>query len=213
MKSGSEYLTRLPIPTETDGSKSRSERALNDCELVKLVKLNDQDAFAELCRRYENRLFRTAARILRNKEDAEDAVQESLSRAFWKIDSFRGHSLVSTWLTSIAVNTCLMHLRRRRSRPECSLDDHSGEDGAGGLQWTVRDPRADIEGACLAGERRRLVKEAIAGLPATLRIPLETHLSLDCSLAEVASRHKLSVSATKSRLLRARVAVRDACSV
>ncbi len=109
------------------------------------------------------------------------------------------------------MNTCLMHLRSRRSRAKCALEDHLGDDGTPRFHMSVHDYRVDIEGACLTSERRHIIEQAVSKLPATLRKPLETHLSLDCSLAQIARHHNLSMPAVKSRLLRARLAVKDAC--
>ena len=195
--------------THVDAAQSR--RLMTDDHLITLIKLRDEDAFTEMCRRYERQLFRTALRILRNKEDAEDVLQETLSKAFRKIDTFKGDSRLSTWLTSITVRSCLMHLRTRRRLSEFHLEDLKGDDCGQSTHVMICDQTIDIEGTCLKRERQELLKAAVAQLPKTLRQPLETHLRLDCSLAEIADQHNLSVSAVKSRLLRARLAVKEAC--
>lgn len=92
MKDRHEYESSSPAFLERQGGEPLDRRALNEGELVELIKADDNDACSEAYRRYEPRLFRTAVRILRNKEDSEDVVQEALSKAFRKIDKFKGDS-------------------------------------------------------------------------------------------------------------------------
>src|ERR1700674_5661096 len=88
-----------------------------DESLVAAAKGGQHSAYAELCRRYSNRTFKTVHRITQN---AEDAVQESLMKAFVHLGNFDGRSAFSSWLTRIAINSALMMLRKKRNHPSCS---------------------------------------------------------------------------------------------
>jgi len=97
--------------------------ARRDAELVAAVRAGSGAAFGELQRHYSDRLYRRIFSITKNHEDTEDALQETFLRAFARLESFEGRSLFSTWLTRIAINSALMCLRRRRTRPEISLQE------------------------------------------------------------------------------------------
>ena len=178
----------------------------SDAELVELLRLGDGDAFAILTRRYEKRLLRTAARITKNREDSEDAVQEAFLKAYWRIQTFRGQSSFSTWLTRIVINTCLMQLRRNRTRPHISLDE-TNENGSAWVDY-LPDRAVDIEAAYARQEKAELLAHAIMRLRPTLRSVVDAYQRYDCTMAELAERNGLSTPAVKSRLLRARIALK-----
>ena len=99
----------------------------SDAILVAAIKNGESQAFEFLVKRHEARTFALAYRITRNREDAQDVVQQSFQKAFMHLDRFQGKSLFSTWLTRIVINEGLMSLRRTRSRKEVSLDDMKSE--------------------------------------------------------------------------------------
>ncbi len=129
-------------------------------------------------------------------------------KAYWRIDSFRGGSSFSTWLTSIVVNACLMVLRRRRLRPMVSLD----EPREGGNPWmeSLPDSSVDVEAAYLQHELGVLLARAVSGLNPRLRSILEDQQRSDEPLSDVARRQGISLPAAKSRVMRARVALKGA---
>ena len=96
---------------------------MSDAMLVSTAKSGDGDAFVELSKRHYRKVFHETYRITRNRQDAEDALQESLLRAFCHLNNFEGRSSFSTWLTRIAINSALMILRKRRNCFDFSLDD------------------------------------------------------------------------------------------
>src|ERR1700746_4036626 len=98
-----------------------------DSALVAATKNGESQAFDFLVKRYEARTFSVAFRITRNREDAQDVVQQSFHKAFVHVDNFQEKSSFSTWLTRIVINEGLMCLRRNRSRKEISLDDLKSE--------------------------------------------------------------------------------------
>jgi len=97
----------------------------SDAVLVSTAKLGDANAFVELSRRHSSRAFQTAYRITRNRQDAEDAVQDSLLKAFTHLNDFQEKSSFSTWLTRITINSALMILRKKRVCVEISIEKDS----------------------------------------------------------------------------------------
>ena len=108
--------------------------AFNEIELLLAAKSGDRQAFGELCRRHSRQVYRTVLRIVRNQDDAEDVLQDSLLSAFTHLDQFRGDSAFSTWLHRLSVNVVLMRLRKKRVK---EISYESGDDG----QESERPPR------------------------------------------------------------------------
>lgn len=152
---------------------------------------------------YTAKLHRTAFAILRNKEDAEDAVQEGLCKAYRNLRSFQGRSSLSTWLTRIVINSALMIRRRKNSRPEASLDDIlDGQPER--LQHRIVDKRPNPEQICTTTEIYRLVEEQVRQLSPRLRASVQL-----CDLDGVSPADSIQVlgiqkNAFKSRISRAR---------
>ena len=163
-------------------------------------------AYAELCMRHRALVFRTAFRIIRNTEDAEDILQDSWMRGFIHIRSFDGRSEFSIWLRSIAVNSALTMIRSRRNHREVSLDD---PDDCRAIE--ISEPSRNPEEVCLETERLRLVRQAIRRLPPKLRSAIVDQ-SNGGSLREVAMLAGVSIPTMKSRLFRARLRLRESVS-
>jgi RNA polymerase sigma-70 factor (ECF subfamily) len=170
----------------------------SDTTLVESVKSGNHSAYSELVKRHSTLAFRIAYRITQNKQDAEDAMQDSLFRAFNRINSFDGRSAFSTWLTRIAINTSLMILRKRRRRALTSLDDHEEID----LQIT--DPAPSTELLLVRLERNAAVRDAVRRLPPLLRSSIEARYWKEMSIHEAAALNGVTVAAAKSRQLRGR---------
>jgi RNA polymerase sigma factor (sigma-70 family) len=180
--------------------------AVGDKSLVAAAKSGELSAYGELCRRHSKRLLRTVQRITRNVDDAEDAVQDSLMKAFAHLESFDGRSAFSTWLTRIAINSALMMMRKRRRAVECSLD--SFDDSGPSRMPEMIEPSSGPEDIFLQHERERKLHHAVSHLSPNLRGVMEICESTDASMKEIATGLGISVSATKSRLLRAKAALR-----
>ena len=191
---------------ESVGSTKIHWATLSDVELLGFAKQGYTDAFEELHRRYARRLLFTACKITRNQEDSEDAVQETFLKAFSRLDSFGERSTFYTWLTSILINTCLMQLRKKRGYTLISLELHP-ETGTSWME-ALPDPNIDIEGNLALKQRAHLLSNAISSLSPNLRAVLETYQDNDCSIAEIAERNRISCSAVKSRMLRAKAILR-----
>jgi RNA polymerase sigma factor (sigma-70 family) len=181
----------------------------DEVELVQLAKTGDGLAYTELCRRHDRRVFLVVFRITRNREDAEDVLQEALMKALIHLERFDGRSAFSTWLTRIAINCALMLRRKMRNHCELSIDHCHQSDSNPAIQIADRTPSAE--------ERLRIMQmdwrlhSAIQRLPSSLRVPLELQIAEDLPIRELAVRLGISVPATKSRLLRARMRLR--CSM
>jgi RNA polymerase sigma-70 factor (ECF subfamily) len=155
----------------------------NEASLLATAKSGETAALDTLYRAHAEKLFRTVHRITRNREDAEDAVQDSFLRAFLHLKSFDGRSTFSTWLTRIGINSALMILRKKRNSREISMHG-AGEDET---LWEVPDSAPNPEIECAERERERFLRDAIAGLGPRLRRTLEFHTLQDHSLRETAA--------------------------
>jgi RNA polymerase sigma-70 factor (ECF subfamily) len=170
----------------------------SDTTLVECVKSGNHSAYSELVKRHSTLAFRIAYRITQNRQDAEDAMQDSLFRAFNRINSFDRRSAFATWLTRIAINTSLMILRKRRKHASTSLDG----DEEIGLQ--IRDPVPSPELLMVRLERNAAVRDAVRRLPPLLRSSIEARYWKEMSTHDVATLNEVSVAAAKSRQLRGR---------
>jgi RNA polymerase sigma-70 factor (ECF subfamily) len=168
-----------------------------DAQLLDAARNGDLDAYAELVRRHERALRAVVGRLLGDSRDAEEAVQDAFVRAWRNLDRFRGDSAPFTWLYRIAVNEALQRARRRRV-PTVPLEDADSRAVAPGA-----DSEAEI------GAMRRAVLAAIDELEPEYRTPLVLRDIGGLSNEEAATILELSLAATKSRIHRARLFVRQ----
>jgi RNA polymerase sigma factor (sigma-70 family) len=180
---------------------------MTEAMLVAAAKRKQQGAFEQLCERSAQRILRTTLRITRNREDAEDAVQDAFLKAFTHIKDFDGRSSFSTWLTRIAINSALMLLRKRRLGREISVDSFADQNEKGQV-WEISDPTPGPETQYLQEERERMLWDAISTLRPSVRKVVELQLSRDCAMKETAKTTGISVCAAKSRLFHAKAAIR-----
>ncbi len=179
-----------------------------DAELVRLAQEGDAEAFAKLVARYENSIFRLARNITQNAEDAEDVLQETFLKAYEHLGEFRGDSKFYTWLVRIAVNQALMKLRRRKSDRSVSLDE-TFDTGEETLVREIAVWAEDPEQLYSQEELRRILASAIESLPPIFRTVFALRDIEELSTEETAQILNLSVPAVKSRLLRARLRLRE----
>jgi RNA polymerase sigma-70 factor, ECF subfamily len=182
---------------------------MSDAVLVSTAKSGDTDAFVELSKRHYRRVFHETYRITRNRQDAEDALQDSLLKAFCHLKHFQERASFSTWLTRIAINSALMILRKRRGCFEVSIEetgDPSGQDGC----WEAMSLAEDPESSYARREKEALLREAILRLPRACREVVELRHAREYSAQEIAQALRISVPAVKSRLWRARLSLRAA---
>jgi RNA polymerase sigma-70 factor, ECF subfamily len=177
--------------------------AQRDAQLMSAVLAGSSDAFAEIQRLYSGHLYSTIVAITRNREDAEDALQDTFLRAYRALPNFEGRSSFYSWLTRIAINSALMLLRKRRARPEVSFDP-SFESGEEIPQIEVRDPAPNPEQICDQRQRRAGMLRAIEKLEPRLRGAIQFRMAHGSSLKEIARALDISEAAVKARLYRAR---------
>jgi RNA polymerase sigma-70 factor, ECF subfamily len=180
----------------------------DELELVARARKGDTASFSVLLRRYEGKIFRLAMNITQNREDAEDVLQEAFLKAYEHLDQFQGNSKFYTWVVRIAVNQALMKLRKRRSDRAVSLDEQidTGED------TVVREIAAwdpDPEQRYSQEELQGILTGAIDELAPIYRTVFTLRDVDGLSTEETAEALDLTVPAVKSRLLRARLQLRD----
>ena len=179
--------------------------------LVQAAKRGDDSAFEELVRRYDRNVFRIAQHITQNREDAEDVVQEAFLKAYGNLAQFQEQSKFYTWLVRIAVNEALMKLRRRRPERTVSLDEEiKTEDDS--LPREIADWSPNPEQQYNQSELREILSKTIQGLPPGFRTVFVLRDVEGLSTEETAAALELSVPAVKSRLLRARLQLRERLS-
>jgi RNA polymerase sigma-70 factor, ECF subfamily len=176
--------------------------------LVRRAKRGDDQAFEELVRRYDRNVFRIAQHITQNREDAEDVVQEAFLKAYGNLAKFQEQSKFYTWLVRIAVNEALMKLRRRKPERTVSLDeDVKTEDDS--LPREVADWSPNPEQMYNQAQLRDILTRTIQGLPSGFRTVFVLRDVEGLSTEETAQALELSIPAVKSRLLRARLQLRE----
>jgi RNA polymerase sigma-70 factor, ECF subfamily len=195
------YYEGRPMPVS-------SLNGTDETTLVSQAREGDDRAFAELVRRYEGKIFRLAQHITQNREDAEDVLQETFLKAYEHLDQFQGQSKFYTWIVRIAVNQALMKLRRRKTDRSVSLDEgiDTGED------TVTREIAAwdeDPEQRFSREELGELLDAAIQSLAPPYRSVFVLRDIDELSTEETADALGLSVPAVKSRLLRARLQLRE----
>jgi len=185
-----------------------TQAGIDESVLVGQAREGDTEAFGALVRRYEGKIFRLAQHVTQNREDAEDVLQETFLKAYEHLDQFKGDSKFYTWIVRIAVNQALMKLRRRKTDKSVSLDEtiDTGED------TVVREIAAwgeDPEQRFSREELGEILDGAIEGLDPLYRSVFVLRDIEELSTEETADALGLSVPAVKSRLLRARLQLRE----
>ncbi len=175
--------------------------------LVAAAKRGDAHAFEELVNRYESKIFRLTMNITRNREDAEDAMQDAFLKSYAHLKDFQGDSRFYTWLVRIAANEALMRLRKRRPN-QISLDEPiEGDEDL--IPREVEDWGPSPEQRFAQTEMHEILSEAIDKLEPDFRVVFVLRDVEDLSTEEAAEVLGISVPAVKSRLLRARLKLRQ----
>jgi RNA polymerase sigma-70 factor (ECF subfamily) len=189
-------------------SSSTVTPAFDESALVSRAKAGDMDAFSELVRHYDRRVFRMAKQITQNDDDAEDVLQETFLKAYTHLDDFQGNSKFYTWLVRIAVNEALMKLRKRRSDRTVPLDEpiDTGEDE---MVREIAVWDENPEHTYSREELADILDQAIQSLKPAYRTVFILRDIEEMSIEETAEALELSISAVKSRLLRARLQLRE----
>jgi RNA polymerase sigma-70 factor, ECF subfamily len=200
----------IQVVAGSGGSRAAAfDGTSEDQRLLGLLRRGDASAFETLVRLYGGRLLAVARRLLRNEEDARDAVQDAFLSAFRSIDGFEGQARISTWLHRIVVNAALMKIRSRQRKPEDTIEDllprflDDGHPVEPAVLW-----RSTCQEAVERGETRALVRRCIDQLPETYRNVLMLRDIEEMDTQEAARLLGVTENAVKIRLHRARQALR-----
>lgn len=197
------------MPSEpAAGNVAGPDVASDEVSLVERARQGDAEAFSALISKYDRRVYRMARQITQNDEDAEDVLQDTFLKAYEHLNSFQGQSKFYTWLTRIAVNESLMKLRKRKSDRTVSLDENIETDEESIVReiavWDgTPEERYGQE------ELRAILDEAIQSLKPIFRTVFVLRDVEEMSTEETAEMLGLSIAAVKSRLLRARLQLRE----
>lgn len=179
---------------------------MTERELVQKAQSGDQDAFAQLIRDNETRIYTLALRMTGSREDAQDLAQEAFLSAWRALSSFKGDATFSTWVYRLTSNACIDHLRKQKRRQEVvqtqSLDDE--ERGSIDLPDRRFDPQTELE----RGELRAAVERGLAALPDHQRQILVMRELSGLSYQEISDVLQMDLGTVKSRIARARSALR-----
>lgn len=180
----------------------------DEAALVARAKAGDDTAFTSLVEHYERRIFRLAKRITQSDEDAEDVLQDAFLKAYENLEGFQGNSKFYTWIVRIAVNEALMKLRKRKSDRSVSLDEQldTGDDM---LVREIAVWDGTPEDRFSQEELKGHLDEAISTLEPIYRTVFQLRDVEELSTEETAEALGISIPAVKSRLLRARLQLRE----
>jgi RNA polymerase sigma-70 factor, ECF subfamily len=174
--------------------------------LVAKAQSGNEQAFTELVRRHSGQVYGLSLNMLRNREDAEDNVQNVLVKAFRNLDRFQGNSQFSTWLVRIAINEALMKLRKRNSERISDYQDGNSSDDEPRTFPEIEDTRQDPERQYMSKE---LARKAFSGLNESLQDTFILQKAEGWTNRELAQALGITVSTVKSRVFRARVRLRQ----
>lgn len=182
--------------------------AFDETALVTRARAGDTAAFSELVSQYERKIYRLAKNITRHDEDAEDVLQDAFLKAYEHLDRFEGNSKFYTWLVRIAVNEALMKLRKRKTDKTVPLDEpvDAGEDL---MQREIAVWDDNPEQQYSGEEMKKILEEALDTLKPDFRTVFTLRDIEELSTEETADALGISIAAVKSRLLRARLALRE----
>jgi RNA polymerase sigma-70 factor (ECF subfamily) len=191
---------------ESQMQNRSSYREMADDGLVSLCQAGDQMAFDELMRRHQISAMKVAVSIVRDRQDAEDEVQNAFWKAYEHINQFQRDAKFSTWLTRIVVNQCLMRLRQVRRARFAYIDDAEGEEVAAA---DLKDRGPSPENVLGVSQVAAVLELEIKRTPPLLRHVFLLRDVENKPMPEVAAKLGISVAAAKSRLLRARAELRS----
>jgi RNA polymerase sigma-70 factor (ECF subfamily) len=176
-----------------------------DDDLVQAAQSGDHEAFAELCRRHSQVARKRILAMVRHQEDAEDAMQETLLRAYANLGRFRQSCKFSTWITAIGINAALTVIRKRKSRRESDIEPYDPDKQA----WDIADLAPDPERCVAKGQIILFLRKRVRALPPKMQEVVTSYYDHDHSLQETAEALGISVAAVKSRLSRGRRSLRS----
>jgi RNA polymerase sigma-70 factor (ECF subfamily) len=174
----------------------------SDIELIQRALCGDQQAYCEILKRYRAPLYNLLYRMVRDKMETEDLVQEAFIKAFGSLATFNDEYAFSTWLYKIAINNCIDHFRKRKLKTfslDKPIDSQDGE-----IRREFPDATYQPDKALLSKEKDKLIEEAIQSLPEKYRISIVLRHSEDKSYEEISEILQIPLGTVKARIFRAR---------
>jgi RNA polymerase sigma-70 factor (ECF subfamily) len=184
--------------------------ALGEPELVALARKGHREAFRVIMQRCNQRLFRVARAVVRSEWEAEDVVQEAYTRAFAKLDAFRGEASILTWLTRITLNEARGRLRARRNTVDIGQVEVAQSQGGHVITFPMNMEAETPEANAARMQIRHLIEDAVDDLPPDFRVVFVMRDVEDCSIQETADFLDIRPETVKTRLHRARRLLRAA---
>jgi RNA polymerase sigma-70 factor (ECF subfamily) len=197
-------VTSTFFSLQSDAAAISDLRAWSEEHLIAAAKTGRRAPFGELCERHMKQVSCVTRRIIRNREDAEDAAQECFLNAFVHLKDFDGRSQFATWLTRIAINSALMKLRKNRRAREVPIDEPNPSSEPVAQREFPHDA-PDPEESCSLRERKRIVVSAISGLRPRARDVVELIHLQEHSITETAQILGISTAAVKTRMFHAKI--------
>ena len=192
-------------------ARPRATLSAEERGLIERCKRGDMAAFNDLVRRYEKQVYNFAYRLTGNYDDANDVAQDAFLRVFNAIGSFRGDASFSTWLFRITTNVFLDERKRAKSHPQTSLDEYLELDESS-VARQIEDPAPTPAAVLEESERAQILQKAIGGLPGYQRSMVILYHGQQKSYEEIAEIMDLPIGTVKSRLNRARLALKEKLS-
>jgi RNA polymerase sigma-70 factor (ECF subfamily) len=181
--------------------------AESDVDIVELVQSGDRKAFSVLIERHKDRAMALAVRMLRNRQDAEEALQDAFVRAYQALPRFEGRSSFGTWFYRIVFNVCSSALERRGTEVHVSMQNET-DDGAAVLEIPSADLPPDLQ--LESTEAQKIVQEEVERLPEVYASTFTLFVVQEMSYDEIVEVTGLPLGTVKARLFRARMMLRTA---
>lgn len=199
-------------PSDAPGKATRVT-PLRELQLLEAYRRGDPEAIGELLNVYQHRIYSVCYRMVRHEHDARDLAQEAMVKILQGLDSYDGRSKLSTWIIRVTMNCCLSHLRRERVRRASSLDGLWDEDGTPRLQSLPA--RGELSGAARVqqAELRVILERSLQRLDSQMRAVIVLRDIQDLDYQQIATVLGVPVGTVKSRLFRARAALRAAAEL
>jgi RNA polymerase sigma-70 factor (ECF subfamily) len=174
-------------------------------KLIAAARAGNEEAFTELVKRHSSKVYGVSLKMLKNREDAEDNLQNALFKAYHNLDRFEGQSQFSTWLFRITINEALMKLRKQQFERKVTYSDSAHGDGENVEMFEIQDTRQDQEQEYIS---RELAAKAMHGLSPSLKSTFVLHKAEGWTNRELAAAQGVTVETVKSRVFRARARLR-----
>jgi len=189
--------------------KDFSQKALYDFRLVELAKEGDQNAFAELMKRYNRSLYHVILKMVRNVDDAEDLTIEAFAKAFKNLDRFKQEYTFSTWLFKIATNNCIDFIRKKKNNETFSLNNLYNNTENEEFDLDIADENANPQENAIRSQKVELMQKLVARLPSKYRKLVTMRYFEERAYQEIAEELEIPIGTVKAQLHRARELLYD----